>query len=520
MARAIIRNPQSAIRNWDVRNLPWVWVLALAVAVVAGLAPPLVTAVLIISVPAAILLLKRPVWGAYALVLSVPVQQTIELPGNITLTQVLFVLVLSLWWAWLSLRQDRRLIITPIAATLFIFLIATLPSLWGTTSLPDSLAEISRWLVTIFSYIIIVNSVQTRREMNGLIVVMLVAGLSESLLGLVQAYAGLGPESFSVDGTLTRAYGTIGAPNSFAGYINMSVPLALALAAYQWGRWWSARKAAPLLDRSTFVSWARLRNPILLSGVALLLFWTMVTTLSRGAWIGLAFGVLVMVLCLGKRASAAIGILVASTLLLVMLALAGAVPPVISDRFEQLTSQLTIFDPRGVVPTPDNYALVERMVHWQVAGNMFLSSPWTGVGIGNFNALFDKFGVQGWPYSRGHAHNYYLNLLAEVGIIGLTGYMIMLITAFMVGFRALRRVRLRGDMFGDAVVIGALGILTTFAVHNFFENLHALNMGIHWGAALALFTVVSRQLSVDSSESPVRTIDNRQLTTGNLAKGA
>ena len=365
MARAI-RNPQvlglrpiQAIRSWDVRGLPWLWLLALAVAVVAGLAPPLLTAALIFSVPLAILLLKRPVWGAYALVLSVPVQQTVELPGNITATQVLFVLVLGLWWAWLSLRQDRRLVITPIAATLFIFLVSTLPSLWGTTSLPDSLAEISRWLVTILSYIIIVNSVQTRREMNGLIVVMLVAGLSESVLGLVQAYAGIGPESFNVDGTLTRAYGTIGAPNSFAGYINMSVPLALALAAYQWGKWWSARKAAPLLERPSLVSWAHLRNPVLMSGVAILLFWTMVTTLSRGAWIGLAFGVLVMVLCLGKRASAAIGILIASILLLVGLAVAGAVPPVIADRFGQLTSQLTIFDPRGVVPTPDNYALVE-----------------------------------------------------------------------------------------------------------------------------------------------------------------
>jgi len=59
----------------------------------------------------------------------------------------------------------------------------------------------------------------------------------------------------------------------------------------------------------------------------------------------------------------------------------------------------------------------------------------------------------------------------------------------VVGFRALFRVRSRGDTYGEAVVIGAIGILTTFAVHNFFEDLHALNMGIHWGAALALFTL-------------------------------
>lgn len=469
---------------------PLVWVIGVLLAVVAGLAPPLVTLALIGAVVFGILLLKWPVWGAFALVLSVPVQKAVPLPADITVTQLLFVVVLGLWWGWLAIREDRRLVFPPIAVGLVIFFVSTLASLWTTTSMPESLAELSRWMVTILSYIVIVNSVQTRREMNGLIAVMLVAGMSEALLGLVQAYGGIGPASFNVGGLLTRAYGTIGAPNSFAGYINMSVPLALSLAAYQWGKWFSVRGAAPLAERFAFRSWRYLRGPILMSAVALVLFWTMVTTLSRGAWIGLAFGVLVMILSLGKRAASAIRLLVAGVVLIVLLAGVGVLPSVVSDRFDQLVSQLSVFDPRGVTPTPDNYAVVERMVHWQVAGNMFLSSPWTGVGIGNFNVLFTKFGVQGWPYSRGHAHNYYLNLLAEVGIVGLTGYMIMLITAFAVGFRALRRVRDRGDTYGEAVVIGALGILTTFAFHNFFENLHALNMGIHWAAALALFTLV------------------------------
>ena len=39
-----------------------------------------------------------------------------------------------------------------------------------------------------------------------------------------------------------------------------------------------------------------------------------------------------------------------------------------------------------------------------------------------------------------------------------------------------------------------LGILVTFMVHNFFEDLHVLNMGIQWGAALALFTLTRKQL--------------------------
>jgi putative inorganic carbon (HCO3(-)) transporter len=90
--------------------------------------------------------------------------------------------------------------------------------------------------------------------------------------------------------------------------------------------------------------------------------------------------------------------------------------------------------------------------------------------------------------------------LAETGVVGETFYLLMLITALVVAVRALRRMRSAGDIYGEAVVIGALGVLVTFMTHNFFENLHALNMGIHWGAALALFTLVSR----NSQKSEIR----------------
>ena len=470
---------------------------ALLVALVAGAAPPLISAAAIVGAATGFLLLRQPVWGAYLLVLSVPVQKAVSYdagPIEITVTQTLFVVVLGVWWAWLSVRQDRRLVFTPIGVALLLYFTAMLPSLWVTTSLPMSLAELSRWLVAILAYIIMVNSVQTRREMNGLIVAMLVAGTFEAVLGLVQAYTGVGPASFNVEDQLTRAYGTIGAPNSFAGYINMSLPLALALAVYLWGKWASERRAAPYFNRPGHISFSKLWKPLLLTTVTLILFWAVLATLSRGAWIGLTFGVLAMILALGRRAAGAITLLFAAALGLLMLGVVGALPAPVTDRVGLLLSQLSIFDPRGIVPTPENYALVERMVHWFAAGNMFLSSPLVGVGIGNFNVLFARFGVQGWPISAGHAHNYYLHSLAETGLVGTTFYLAMLIVAVAVGISALRRARAAKDLYGEAVVIGCIGILVTFMVHNFFEDLHVLNMGIQWGAALALFTLTRKRL--------------------------
>ncbi len=466
------------------------WLAVVLLAVMVGILPPLVSGGILAGVAVTAVILRRPVFGAYALVLSVPVQDQVPLPGGITVTQIMFVLVVGIWYAWTMLREERRVRVTPIAVAMLLFIVSTIPSISGATSIPDSLAEISRWLVTAFSYIILVNAVQTRREMVGLIVVMLVAGMSEALLGLVQAYLGIGPESFSVEGGLTRAYGTIGMPNSFAGYLNMSLPLALALAVYQWGRWFGLRSRTHVLDRYTLVTFRHLRMPLFLTFITLVLVWTLITTLSRGAWIGLVLGLLVMMVVLGRRAAPALSLLLATVALTVVLAVLNALPEAIRDRFGQLFTQIANFDPRGVTPKADNYALVERMVHWHVAGNMFLSNPWTGAGIGNFNAVFNKFGVQGWPYSRGHAHNYYLHMLGETGLIGFTFYVAMAVTIIIVGVRAVRRCRQAGDSFGEAASIGALGVAVTLAGHSFFENLHALNMGIQWGAALALFTLV------------------------------
>src|SRR4051794_38285170 len=142
---------------------PWGWLLAIVVALLSAFAPPLISIGLAAGLLVAMVLLRNPVWGAYALVLSVPVQKAVSYdagPIEITVTQSLFVVVLGIWWAWMALRADRRLVMTPIAVTMIFYFVAMLMSLFVTTSLAASLAELSRWAVTILAYIVIVNSIQ------------------------------------------------------------------------------------------------------------------------------------------------------------------------------------------------------------------------------------------------------------------------------------------------------------------------------------------------------------------------
>ena len=125
MAKTVIQNPNTRRRVPEIQN-PWLWPLAIVLAIVAGVAPPLYVGVGLAGLVLLVLLLRKPVWGAYALVLSVPVQKAVSFPADITVTQLLFVLVLGIWWAWLALRRDRNLVLTPIAIALFFFLVAHL----------------------------------------------------------------------------------------------------------------------------------------------------------------------------------------------------------------------------------------------------------------------------------------------------------------------------------------------------------------------------------------------------------
>lgn len=146
----------------------------------------------------------------------------------------------------------------------------------------------------------------------------------------------------------------------------------------------------------------------------------------------------------------------------------GALSPSIATRITSIADLLTPFDVRDVVPNPDNYAVVERMAMWQAGGNMFLSNPFFGVGIGNFDVTYNMFNAPQWIYSRGHAHNYYIHAAAETGLVGLTAYLLLVISVFVNGWKT---ARLTCDISLRYVAWGALGIVSAVMFHNLVENL-------------------------------------------------
>jgi putative inorganic carbon (hco3(-)) transporter len=122
---------------------------------------------------------------------------------------------------------------------------------------------------------------------------------------------------------------------------------------------------------------------------------------------------------------------------------------------------------------------------------MFVDHPWLGVGAGNYAAAYPQYYVGMWREALGHAHNYYLNMLAELGIVG-GGLLLLLVgLAFRQLGGALVSSGTQLDSFWRSVLAGVFGGLVVFCVHNMFDSLFVHSVNIQVGVLLGLGLVAA-----------------------------
>jgi hypothetical protein len=374
--------------------------------------------------------------------------------------------------------------------------------------------QFSRWVAAFLAFVLTVGTITSRWRAWGLVVALLAGPGIAALIGLYQfVLPDAAPASFLIlGGRFARASATFGKPNPFAGYLNMAWPLALALATYFVVRSRNRDQGSGIRNRGSTANNARAadllfdglphRPPtpdsrpltvwviaVIFGGVTLLLLAGLFASYSRGGWIGAIVGLSVLALVGGRRTALILGAITIAGLLVGLLGAFSALPTAVTDRLAPITNNLRIFDAGEVAITDENFAIVERMAHWQAGWLMWRSSPFTGVGAGSYNVAYDNFYVAPWSISQGHAHNYYIHTLAESGILGLLAYLLLIGAMVREALRARRR--LRGTAWGAAAA-GVCGIIAAVAGHNIFENLHVLNMGIQFSGVWGLAIVAQR----------------------------
>lgn len=279
----------------------------------------------------------------------------------------------------------------------------------------------------------IVN-VRDRRDWFGLLSSVIAMATLVSLYGLYQYMRGAAVASqawFDVKTNpelTSRVFSTFGNPNTLAMYLELTLPLAIGTA---------VSERAPL-------------KRALYAAMSLVMLGALVLTMSRGGWLALAFGALVFLALIDAR-----------TLWLIPLAAAVAyvfLPPVFRTRLATI----------GSLKDASN---AYRVNIWIAAIHMIRDFWPTGVGFGYraFMPVYNYYRLRAQPAY--HAHNFYLEQLAELGIIGFILFVWLIVRLAAAGLRALAA---REDPRLRAVVAGALAAFAGIMLHGLFEDIFYL----------------------------------------------
>jgi O-antigen ligase len=205
----------------------------------------------------------------------------------------------------------------------------------------------------------------------------------------------------------------------------------------------------------------------------------LIATKSRGGLLGAAALVVMMLLVYQP------GLLRWLVLFAILAALAGFITLALLPNWDGTIA--------GLVPGRPE-AVLDRLIIWGVAFDVFMDNPLFGVGLGNFRDEFFSRAVTlnvELGYSSLHAHNTYLEILAGTGLVGLLAYLGFLL---FVARQLAKRWRMR--LADDAAVftLAAIGTLAAYMVFASVDMLLLQNM--HFLLVLML------SLGVSDSRAP------------------
>ncbi len=183
------------------------------------------------------------------------------------------------------------------------------------------------------------------------------------------------------------------------------------------------------------------------AAISLLGALAMVLTLTRGAYVGLAVGILAALLA--GRPRLALLAPVAIVLFFVVM------PLPVRNRLASATN-------------PNDVTMNDRLTMWKAGRAMIADRPLFGVGPGRVKILYPLYRVPGWLDPRpGHLHNNVVMIAAETGIPSLLAYLAFVGAFFLGALRIVRRAS-RGDP-ARGVALGAIGAMAALFAAGMFE---------------------------------------------------
>lgn len=319
----------------------------------------------------------------------------------------------------------KHSIIMPIILYIVFITINTVTS----SDIVGSFRDLAIHLTSIGFIIVMVNSINNKKDFNILLVVLILSATLVAMYGLYQfATGGVEMEAKWVDKATNpdvqaRAYSVFGNPNIFAEYLIMIIPISVSL-------FWFSKK---------------IHKKCLFLITTMVLALALLLTMSRGGWIGFAFSALVFILFVEKRL----------LLLAIPVGIGGLflLPDTILNRILSIVN---------FADSSNDY----RIRMWKITLEVIRDNWLVGVGFGHlpFKAAFGKYTRTMTTY---HAHNTYLETMAEMGIVGFIVFISFLFVLFKYAVKKLIK---GNDKYIKIISSGLLAGLAAVLTHGLVEN--------------------------------------------------
>ena len=331
---------------------------------------------------------------------------------NINLNSALALLLL-VWTGWIIYKYRSQIKTAPLLIPISLFsaliLISTLYSLFHFTSLVEAIKFIDIALLFLVSYFLIKKNIIKESE---LIFSFYWSSLIPISFGLYQLLFGIGIDTFDIN---NRIFGTFAHPNVFAFYL-------LLLLFVHW-------LYASLTSLSFWKKHPILKNTFYTVNILLLIF-----TYTRAAWLG--FTAFLLVIGILKYRKSLIIVFIFTGILF---SLFFPINQLLSKNYginlqnNNLIARLTSRSEEA-----DSISWRQSLITETIP--TILQRPLFGYGYGTFPLVWENIRSKTHFYDdSSEAHNDYLRLALEVGLVGLALYLFILIKLFIISAKPVHK---------------------------------------------------------------------------------
>lgn len=385
-------------------------------------------------------------------------------------------ILITLSLAFLIFSCERSFHKIPYNCPILLLLIASGISTYFSLNLHSTVGELYR----LTSYILILYLITqvTKKQARSIIVVVIAAGVLIALRGIYQWFFGLGLTMKYLEQLkwglpsyqyakrfilARRAFSTFLSPDMLAGYLIMVVPLAGGLFIDK------------LRGKRTTI-FALITLSIILACLGL--------TKSLGGWLSMLGASMIFFILLFKEGYIIDRKRVAKIAAIVLAAIVLVTFSII------ITQRDRFIDPND----PEN-SITQRLYYWKSALSIIKEFPTTGTGWGNFSSVYTKYMPPAAAEVR-NAHNSYLQIWAETGIIGLIATAWLIFIFFSEGLEGLKVPGEKG------LKMGILAAGSAFLIHNLIDyDYYISQVSFHWWAILGLtIAIKGSYTSVDKEK--------------------